>query len=431
MKYSKKIKQLLSLLSKSGFKIDILDYSGKFFDEPPIFIYFGKKTVKTESRFFWNYDYIFGGSSFFSREEALLKCCMEVVERLSHHTIRKREIKIFEKKPPLFENNFNLGYYGKIKPGTIHAWVKGIDLTNNKVCLIPAQLIYPYFKTSDFGEKRIMPKVQGINGTAAGLSMDFVLLKSIYEIVERDAYNTLFLTRSLPKKINLDVIRDKKIETLIELFKNYSLSSYVFEITNDLQIPVFMTVLVDLTGVGPVVNLGFRAGFESKKTLLGSLEDAFFSRILNRNIKILQPDSKILKTISRLKIGSKTKVGSYYLRYGTLKSIQYLLSKIDKIHEKKSLPTKSLGLKLNLRQELKYVVGLLKSNGYTIYYKEITLPKLIKAGFCAYKVVVPGLQPPLRHQSSDLIFQSRLKKVKIYHQNKIYWTDRREKLGGV
>ncbi len=128
-------------------------------------------------------------------------------------------------------------------------------------------------------------------GAAGGFSHEETLLNGIYEIVERDAFMTTYLNKIAVQKVDIRSLQNSTIQKTIASCFRYKLDPYVFNITNDLGIPSFMTILIDRTGIGPAVSVGLKSGLNSVGTIIGSLTEALQIRISIRN-RLLQDRRK-------------------------------------------------------------------------------------------------------------------------------------------
>jgi ribosomal protein S12 methylthiotransferase accessory factor YcaO len=59
---------------------------------------------------------------------------------------------------------------------------------------------------------------------------------------------TMWLTQIPPPLINTNYLTDKKIQFILNQILKYNLQLYLFDITHDLEVPCFMSVLIDTTG---------------------------------------------------------------------------------------------------------------------------------------------------------------------------------------
>src|SRR3989344_2721502 len=188
-------------------------------DEPHMFIY--NITLKNSERFSDGKPHQIkaGGYSFLSKEFALFKCLMEAVERYSMINYRRGNLfKSSYRKLPSTGLNPQQYIQDVGIEDKLFYWCKGFDLINNKNVFLPAQLIY-FNYTSNLNEPHLSEFVS--TGGSAGLNQAFTLLQGIYEIIERDAFMTLYLTQSEPKHINLFNLQIPSLKKILTKSKRY------------------------------------------------------------------------------------------------------------------------------------------------------------------------------------------------------------------
>src|SRR3989344_3670230 len=223
------------------------DNTGFLFDEPRIFSYTAK--LNLNSPFFTASKKIIiqnptaSGMSFTSRKVALLKCLMEIIERaclISSDTIFIQSTfrKFAQKGIPVLNPHL---YLNRINTDNISIhWIQGRELTENRNCMVPAQLFYLRFPSKN-SEPVMTTSIS--TGAACGLTHETTLLRAIYEVVERDSFMSIYLCKIKPPKVNPSSLR--KIRDLIEKFNQYNLELKIFNITTDFQIPCFMSLVID------------------------------------------------------------------------------------------------------------------------------------------------------------------------------------------
>lgn len=120
--------------------------------------------------------------------------------------------------------------------------------------LIPAALVYMTY-AGDRPEQEIVEVTS--NGLAAGPSLEFALLRGLWELVERDAFMLTWLNRLPLPRVDIASL-DGLPRTIRAHFARFGIEVHVFNATTDLPIAVMIAVAVDRSGRGPaaVVGLG-------------------------------------------------------------------------------------------------------------------------------------------------------------------------------
>jgi len=393
----------------------ISNISSVFFDEPKLYFYSTKfnqaqKYFKA-SRFKVNTDNLAAnGISSTSKYLALIRCLGESVERFCQCCYDNKLI-IFSSYDNLIKkhnkNVFDPKIYKKIpnindkKMG----WIKGYDLLKNKEIFIPAQLIYLNYQRAN--EPHLNPNIS--TGAAGGFSHESTILNGIYEIIERDAFMTIYLNRIRAKKIDLTGVNDKAIRTITKYFQKYGLDVSVYDITNDLHIPAFLTILIDNLKNTPKITLGIKSSLNVKKAILGSIEEAFQIRLYIRN-ELLKRKSTVYE-INGKKIKSIFDRVLFWLSSSNIQKLDFITKQTPQV-------VKFVSFKFNQIEELDEVKKRIQNKGLQVYYVDITLANFKKLNYSVYKAIIPGLQPLYLDESEKEWKIDRLKTVAHYFGKK-------------
>lgn len=408
--FLKKIKTVLSLLESHGF-IKSLDRIDVFYDEPRFYKYvallnfskknFGSRTILKTT--------VASGYSLTSKYTALIRCLGESMERLSLYIFKKENI-LSLKKNILTPKIINLKYYPKSNAVDIEklGWVKGKNLTKNRLVLIPAQLIYlNYLRT--YSEKPLSTSIS--TGAAGGFVEEETLLRGIYEIIERDCFMTMYLNKIKPRRIKLRSLNHKTIKAIKNSLARYRLELFVFDITNDLTVPCFMTVIIDRTGFVPILTLGLKSSLDPHAAIIGSIEEALSGRSLKRNLTTNNRTGALWIDPKRIK--TKEQRALYWLNPKVIQSldiwfkqkeINLTIKRFSKIPE----------------EELAFVIYMLKTKGFEIFFSDIALSVFKNINYFIYKVIIPGLQPLYLDETRKEVNIFRLQAVAKYFGLKDY-----------
>ena len=252
--------------------------------------------------------------------------------------------------------------------------------------MLPAQLIY---LNSDFNDGLMLRREQITTGAAFNKkNNDNLAFKAGFlEVIERDAYITSYLTkRKIPEIKNFPKI----IQNMIEYLDRYKLKCHVFDITTDLNVPTFMTITIDDTGIGPAVDVGTSSGYDYTDTIYHSIKESIQARRVSRFLKetgFYSVTNDVVKTMQ----------DRYYYWYevNKIKDLNFWLNNNDKISYDR-LPTYSKSL-----QETK---SIFSEKNYHIYVADITIDELKCVGFEVLKVIIPELHPLYLDERAKSLF---------------------------
>lgn len=385
-----------------------------FYDEPQWYFY--NISLKSSNIFPDPDEYnickqkiIASGISVKSGYLALLKCLSEGIEHFSLYHIKKNslinssysQLNQPALDPAEYTNNTD---HRKSQIG----WVRGFNLTKNEICFIPAQLIF-----IDYVQSTQEPKlsVNISTGAAGGFDFESSLLRGIYEVIERDSILTLYLNDIKFSKVETGSLGNNKIRAILEYCKQYKIGIHIYNTTNDLGIPAFLSVLDDKTGQGPQFTVGAKANLNWIEAVIGSIEEAFLSRpwmrweMLKRRFKLPKIKPELINTVIDRTV---------FWNSPETKIIRELLINQSPTPYKPVLSVNSLMSFNNKQKELSYILNILKSKGFTVYMADISLDNFKKLGHCVYKIIIPKLQPLYLSEKQKVFRMNRLRTVARY-----------------
>jgi len=356
-------------------------------DEPKLYsygIYFKDKYDNGD-----NEDAVAAGVSF-NKKRALLKVLGETIERysLGGNNDKKFIYKSFSELITLGKSALGLEnlilfsnkifYIHGLDKKKFH-WVEGKSLISNKKILVPAQLIYvPYLHQNSEPLLRFPIST----GASAGTSLDDALYRGICEVVERDAFMIAYLNKIPSPQIDLFSMKDKEINSIINIFKRYKLEPIILDLTTDLKIPAFAAITLDRTGLGPAVSVGLKAGFDVKETIIGAIEESLMVRSWTRDKFIyLEPNYKNVKEIISIEDRAH-----FWLSVSTIKHLDFWL---------KSKNLKKINMKnpKYSNNNLEKTIKLLKEKNMDVIYVDISDKNVKKYEFVVVKAIIPKLHP--------------------------------------
>lgn len=418
--YKKHIKILLNELEAKKI-IRSIGKIRQFPDEPKLFLY--GSVFNSVKKFFEDSTYVAEGfgASFSSRYEALLKCLCEGIERFCLGCYKNSMI-VRARFTDLRQEALDPSEYTKdpLTRKNTFGWVKGFNLTKNVSCLVPAQLVYLRYIISSMQKPRevILTDINS-TGAAFGFDHESTLLRAVYEVVERDAFMTTYLTKTSPKRVAIEKIKrklsvsaNKTITLILQKAKRYNLEIMLFDITNDIGIPSFLATTIDRTGLGLSFALGIKASLSMEDGILGSLREAFAGTTWLRTL-LIESKTRISK-IDPAKIHTVAERGLYWAPLSMLKHLDFLF------HQ----PPKDITITpfryTNAKEELNVVERMLGQRNMEIFYADITLANFRNLGYFVYKAIIPRLQMLNLDEAIRVIQHDRLKATAAYFGRKSY-----------
>lgn len=147
-------------------------------------------------------------------------------------------------------------------------WVSGCSAISGEAASVPASLVYlPYAYTPE----EFSLSYQMSIGTSCHTSLAEAALRAILEVVERDALTICWESRTSFPPINKEQVCE-----FTRTLNTPELSILSFDLTNDLEIPVVLTIVTSSLKE-PEVSIGIAAHIDGEKALEKSVIEAITS----------------------------------------------------------------------------------------------------------------------------------------------------------
>lgn len=338
-----------------------------------------------------NYDKKASGISFFSEEMALLKCLGEAVERESCATYKNSSLltSTYKGIHKIALNPLSFEYFSSNQRGdpkykdfnfddkTIFRWKKAKELTSGKQVYVPAQTIfynYNFLKN----EGRIGIPIS--TGAAGGSTFESALIRGILEVIERDSFMICYLNKISKGKVNIKKIKNKEIEFLINLMERYNMDLHIIDVTTDLEIPTYVALVIDKSGLSPAIQIGAKSDFDPISAIIGAISESFIAQSWFREAyfeKELRYEGHI-RTIEER--------GMYWFEKKNIKNLSFWLNQKEKSLELKKRTYSE-------KKKIEILSKIFKRKGYPVYYIDVSLPVLKKIKYYVIKTIIPNLHP--------------------------------------
>lgn len=315
---------------------------------------------------------------------AELKAVMEGVERFYSGEITVKEL-IRAREVDLHRQSVNptelISYLDKqyrkdlaiepYSPRKIYYWKNAKIFPTEKDILLPIDLVfYPI-------DREYAPNLLTFgnsSGIAAGFSYEETLLRSLYEVIERDAFMIVWLNRlSLPKINHISL--PKMIQDRIYDIESKGFNVYLIDITLDTA-PVVLAIAVN-SNKTPVIILGAASNLSILKCIgkaLSEIEQGVYWEF--------RDDSKKIKVVNPKKV---LRVKEHISLFRNIKFIQ----KAEFLWQGKTIPLKDDVINSN---DLEKLTALVQKNKGKIIVANIT-PKLEHLGLVILRAYILGFIP--------------------------------------
>lgn len=367
-------------------------------------------------------EYSFGGG--FVRQKSIQSCLGETMERFSGYSSDRKKIRLASwqaiGKEALHPTKLRLYSDSQFRSRSVRyrpftektkvGWIEGFSLVSNSPIWVPSQHVFlsPLIK----GEADILHRIG--TGWACGSSKDQAILSALYEVVERDAFETLWLNKLSMPLVDLDS-NAKLSHPIKQLFfaklavphLRYS----VIQMTNDLGIPAYCVIMIDKREGWPYAVIGTSAHLNAEVAIEKSVIEGIMSRsvLLYRKkqfqrFTVGKSPMNVFKSLKEPLLHGVVYADPHYFRY-----MEFLIASKARIPIR-DLPNMSTG---NRKRDLQICLSILKKRGHDVIVVDITPKELKQYGLNAVKVIIPDAQPLHFDWGTECLGNQRLYEVPV------------------
>lgn len=387
----------------------------QYADEPKFFQYYGRlnddafsKDHKVTSA---------SGFSFFSQKIAVLKCLLEALERYALYVYDPKNLTYAPRKslPKASVDvrrvvGFSQNQRQKNKGWLLDAsgpfnWVLGENLVSGKETYVPAQLLYLSYLRK-IGESFIRVPIS--TGAASGSAYSAAVYRGLCEIIERDAFMITYLNKLPASRVPLAKSQNEQVQKLLAVAADYQLELITFDISTDIDVYTFLSVVRDRTGYAAAISTGMKSSLDPMEALIGSLQESFHPRAWLRSEmdKFKGNLSELIKPVELFERGVLWSRGDSVKELDFLLKCKKTTKNIDD-YQDRSTRDKST--------DAKKVIRMLSVKKYEVYAVDITpkLPNIIGSPFKVVMTVVPEMQPFYLDENYRFLGGRRLYEVPV------------------
>jgi len=330
----------------------------------------------------------YGAGGGFTKTQALLSACGEVVERYCSSFISQNSLtgsfKELKNNYPLLNPShielFSDRQYHtedfpfkKFTEESIVEWVTAYSYKTQTEMYVPAFLVYLPYNKYELGAWHAPSSSAGL---ACAHTIEEASNRAILELIERDALAVFWLNQLSPPRMIIDdwpganQLKEKCI---------FSHITYdMFDITSDFQIPVTAVFCFGNSSSGYTAALGLGTSFDSLSSLKKALIENAMGRKAISFYRKKDPDKKYL-----LDFKDVLSFHDHGYLYSTDSSLKEKLSFLLDAPQ----PTTNVMRKIvtsGLRE-------IMLSHGFDVIIKDLTTPDIAENGLRVVRAIIPGL----------------------------------------
>lgn len=174
---------------------------------------------------------------------------------------------------------FPLARGAPVYPSTPITWEHMHDVFRDADMIVPSDMIWL--------KPRVIPPFQyfqsSSNGLAAGVTEQDALLQATYELVERDGWALSEYLREKtgvwPDLISCDCPLSLEVQECLAYLGEAEVYPFIFDLSNDMQVPVFGCTLVDPKSNSPGVFAGYGCSLNSSTAIRRAITEAAQARV--------------------------------------------------------------------------------------------------------------------------------------------------------
>ncbi len=260
----------------------------------------------------------------------------------------------------------------------MRGWVGAVDLGTARSLLVPATLVYLGADIKDRAEELTQSTSTGL---AAGPNAAFAVARALCEIIERDAFASLWQLGFSPPSLVVDPATRERLDPGVRhALEEGPLQIHLWSIPTDLGVATILAMAENR--VDGVVAVGASTHPDPVKAIDKAVIEALHGFLWGRQ-KILSgeilpgEDDDFTDPQEHL---------AFYLNPKHRPKLDFLFNNTESVRAD-HLP--------HLRCDTAGLVDHVTRRGFQVIAKDVTTPDLADLGFCVVRVIVPGLQPLL------------------------------------
>ncbi len=345
------------------------------------------------------------GGAGLSAQDAIFSAIGELVERYASGRYKEEDILFGSYKElsksksilapselPLFSSDqyqHNKSFLERFSTDTLVGWTEMTNLKNGELTLVPASQCYlPYFYSTD---AVIAPSIS--TGLAAHKSIQEAIVSGIYECVERDAFTIFWMNQGHTKLFQFKDDASSFNDCYDKYFRSNGYKYQIYDITTDIIIPSYLTVLFVDDERGKIISIGASSNLDPilaiKKSMKEAVQGAPYIKLLIEEDKFWRPNPDF-SNVNDFSDSAKL--------YSIAPELQpYIQELEDRVIQKFSLEDvveeyQTGSVVDSKSSEISSLISILTKSGFMVFAKDLTTADVDRLGYKVVRVFIPGLQ---------------------------------------
>ena len=298
-------------------------------------------------------------------------------------------------------------------PDTKIAWTWAVALPQGSPILIPAEFVYLRHPALP-EECHLVTTIS--TGAACGSSAADATVRGIYEIVERDAMMIMWLNR-FPVPRLLVASQSNLGQFIARYLRPTTLGYRLFWLTNDLQIPACMAILLEGQPGKQRIFVGLAANLNPEKAAMNALMEAVEVRLGIFNLREMEEAIAVPEAINNVH-----KHAVYYGQQDRTQLLDFLLNTPNSI-ELAAIPDKATD---EPQADLNTCLEYCSQAGQDVFVADLTKEDIRPFGLRVVRVIMPGMQRLTTNHNTPYLGNMRPSTVPVqlgWRTQPLAWTE--------
>jgi ribosomal protein S12 methylthiotransferase accessory factor len=273
--------------------------------------------------------------------------------------------------------------YQRFTESTRVAWGVMHRLRDGARVRVPVHFVYlGYHKRSGLAE--ISQFIS--TGLACATDPSLAILKGLYEAVERDAFNIVWLNRLAMPRLDVRETTDLRLCELLAHFHRVGVKASFMLLTLDIPIPIVLCVLLDVTGARPALAVGAAANLDPVRAACKAAEEVAHTRLWTSSLRAAKDKKKYSADFREVEDFDDH---VWLFDAPEMAAHAAFLSTNSTVVPLASVPNGSTG---DPARDLEIARERVEHAHFDVLWKDMTTPDVAESGLCVFRTVVPGLQ---------------------------------------
>lgn len=272
-------------------------------------------------------------------------------------------------------------------------WIRGYELCNAREIWTPLIMVHTHVRAMP--SERFWP--QTTTGIAAHESVESALIGALYEIVERDAVETIWMTRCPLRMIRIDGCQSEELNAFIHEDQLECIQQRYFDATTDLGIPTVYAVRSLSPPIGHDVIVTCASHLDIEQAMLKARQEAAGQEIMRIHQYQGSTYSRFANAYECVEEANASLPNLSFLNYNPSDAIE--MSALRKSSQK------------SLTSELRWIVAQIAQAHESIIVFNLTTVEMQGLGIHVIRVVIPTLMTVAPSENQKFLRHERLRQV--------------------